>query len=93
MINKFQVESKWKELQEAEEDLDDAPDDFLDPVMGTLMTDPVLLPTSGTIMDRGIILRHLLTSETDPFNRSPLTTSDLVDQVIIVTIGIFLSFL
>merc|ERR1711937_87290 len=75
------VESKWKELQEAEEDLDDAPDDFLDPVMSTLMTDPVLLPTSGTIMDRGIILRHLLTSETDPFNRSPLTTSDLVDQV------------
>lgn len=28
------------------------PDEFLDPVMADMMTDPVELPTSGTIMDR-----------------------------------------
>lgn len=44
--------------------------------MDTLMTDPVILP-SGNIMDRSIILRHLLNSPTDPFNRQPLTESML----------------
>lgn len=47
-----------------------------DPLMDTLMTDPVMLP-SGNIMDRAIILRHLLNSSTDPFNRQPLTESML----------------
>lgn len=48
----------------------------IDPLMDTLMTDPVILP-SGNIMDRSIILRHLLNSPTDPFNRQPLTESML----------------
>ena len=42
------------------------------------MTDPVHLPTSGTIMDRAVITRHLLNSSTDPFNRSPLSMDQLV---------------
>ena len=46
--------------QEEEELLADAPDEFLDPIMGTLMKDPVLLPTSGNIVDRAIISRHIL---------------------------------
>ncbi|CAG9460858.1 unnamed protein product [Pedinophyceae sp. YPF-701] len=64
----------------AEEDemYDDAPDEFLDPIMGTLMEDPVLLPSSKNIMDRSVILRHLLTDPKDPFNRSPLAPEDLV---------------
>lgn len=47
-----------------------------DPLMDTLMADPVVLP-SGTIMDRPIITRHLLNSQTDPFNRQPLTEEEL----------------
>ena len=43
------VEAKWNELQQEDEDFDDVPDEFLDPVMGTLMTDPVLLPASGKL--------------------------------------------
>ena len=43
----------------------------------TLMRDPVILPTSGKIMDRAVIMRHLLNSDTDPFNRQPLTTDML----------------
>lgn len=46
--------------------------------MDTLMTDPVILP-SGIIMDRAIIARHLLNSQTDPFNRQPLTEEQLID--------------
>nr|XP_053775922.1 ubiquitin conjugation factor E4 B isoform X2 [Desmodus rotundus] len=60
----------------AEIDYSDAPDEFRDPLMDTLMTDPVRLP-SGTIMDRSIILRHLLNSPTDPFNRQTLTEAML----------------
>jgi len=43
-----------------------------DPLMDTLMADPVVLP-SGMIMDRHIIVRHLLNSNEDPFNRQHLT--------------------
>ncbi|XP_032087494.1 ubiquitin conjugation factor E4 B isoform X3 [Thamnophis elegans] len=60
----------------AEIDYSDAPDEFRDPLMDTLMTDPVRLP-SGTIMDRSVILRHLLNSSTDPFNRQTLTENML----------------
>lgn len=58
--------------QQNDDDYADAPDEFRDPLMDTLMTDPVLLP-SGNVMDRSIITRHLLNSNTDPFNRQPLT--------------------
>ncbi|KIH60308.1 u-box domain protein [Ancylostoma duodenale] len=47
-----------------------------DPVMDTLMEDPVRLP-SGHIMDRKHIMRHLLSSQTNPFNRAALTEEEL----------------
>ena len=42
-------------------------------MMCELMEDPVLLPTSGNVMDRKHITRHLLSTPNDPFNRQPLT--------------------
>ncbi|XP_048520078.1 ubiquitin conjugation factor E4 B isoform X3 [Dendroctonus ponderosae] len=63
--------------QKSDELHEDAPDEFKDPLMDTLMTDPVLLP-SGQIMDRAVIMRHLLNSNTDPFNRQPLTEDMLL---------------
>ena len=42
----------------------DAPSEFLDPLMNTLMRNPVRLPTSGTVMDRAVIAQHLLNTET-----------------------------
>ena len=64
--------------EEEELDLEDgAPDEFLDPMMYTLMEEPVRLPTSGTIMDRQHIARALLDNPQDPFNRKPLSASDL----------------
>lgn len=52
---------------------DDIPDEFLDPVMYSLMKDPVLLPTSNTVVDRSTIYQHLLSDQSDPFNRKALT--------------------
>lgn len=63
--------------QKSDDWLADAPEEFKDPLMDTLMTDPVLLP-SGQIMDRPVIMRHLLNSNTDPFNRQLLTEEMLV---------------
>lgn len=57
---------------------DDAPDEFKDPLMDSLMSDPVRLPDSGTVMDRSVIIRHLLNSLDDPFNRQPLTPDQLI---------------
>ncbi|XP_051786197.1 ubiquitin conjugation factor E4 B isoform X1 [Erpetoichthys calabaricus] len=80
-IEKFKLLSeKVEEIvaknSQSEIDYSDAPDEFKDPLMDTLMTDPVRLP-SGNIMDRSVILRHLLNSSTDPFNRQPLTENML----------------
>ncbi|XP_022696423.1 ubiquitin conjugation factor E4 A-like isoform X2 [Varroa jacobsoni] len=55
-----------------EELTQDAPEEFMDPLIFTLMTDPVILPSSGVTVDRNTIARHLLSDQTDPFNRQPL---------------------
>ena len=66
-------------LDEMENDFEEEPpDELCDPIMGTLMENPVKLPTSGQIVDRTTIARQLLSAPMDPFNRQPLT----LDQVI-----------
>jgi len=69
---------KAKEALEAEEDLGELPDEFLDPLMFTVMRDPVCLPSSKTILDRATIKSHLLSDSKDPFNRAPLTIEEVV---------------
>ena len=63
-----------------QEQLGEVPDEFLDPIMQTLMLDPVKLPTSGKTMDRSVIMRILLTEHLDPFNRAELTPEMLEDD-------------
>lgn len=63
--------------KQREEEMGDVPDEFLDPIMQTLMTDPVVLPASGQTMDRSVITRHLLSDPRDPFNRAPLSEAQL----------------
>lgn len=58
------LESFAKRVKEAahikraeDELLNNAPDDYLDPIMSTLMTDPVILPSSKITVDRQTIAR------------------------------------
>lgn len=44
------------------------------------MSDPVILPTSKTSIDRSTIRSHLLSDPNDPFNRAPLKIEDVVDD-------------
>ncbi|PVU88234.1 hypothetical protein BB560_006388 [Smittium megazygosporum] len=57
---------------------EDVPEEFLDPIMYTLMENPVLLPTSQSICDYKTIKGYLLTDPRDPFNRKPLEIKDVV---------------
>ncbi|GAA6010598.1 hypothetical protein JCM11491_002989 [Sporobolomyces phaffii] len=67
---------------EAEDEaMGEAPDEFLDPLTYELMRDPVILPSSKTVIDRSTIKQHYLSDLTDPFNRQPLQWDDIVDAV------------
>lgn len=68
-------------IEHEEMELGDAPDELLDPLMYTLMTDPVILPGSKITIDRSTIKAHLLSDPTDPFNRMPLKLEDVIDDV------------
>ena len=72
-----ELASAAKQQDAMEEDM---PEEFFDPIMCTVMEDPVLLP-SGNRMDRATILQHLLNDKNDPFNRQPLSPEDLVPDV------------
>lgn len=61
-----------------EDDFADAPEEFEDPLLSTLMEDPVILPISRQVVDRSTIRGHLLSDPTDPFNRTPLKIEDVI---------------
>ncbi|XP_017154449.1 ubiquitin conjugation factor E4 A [Drosophila miranda] len=67
------VKKMGDQYKEEQELLADAPEEYLDPIISSLMTDPVILPSSKVTVDRSTIARHLLSDQTDPFNREPLT--------------------
>ncbi|KAG5519150.1 hypothetical protein PMAC_002238 [Pneumocystis sp. 'macacae'] len=67
-----------KKKEEDNEEFGEIPEEFLDPIMACLMTDPVILPSSRVTVDMATIKSHLLSEENDPFNRSPLKLEDLI---------------
>lgn len=71
------VDKKVAEAAEEDEDLGEIPDEYADPLMATVMRNPVRLPTSGAVLDLSTIKAHLLSDASDPFNRAPLK----LDQV------------
>lgn len=53
----YKVAERARLFKANEEVLSDAPEHFLDPIMSTLMTDPVILPSSRQTVDRSTIAR------------------------------------
>jgi ubiquitin conjugation factor E4 B len=78
LASRIATAKEQAELEEA--DLGEIPDDYMDPIMATLMEDPVRLPSSRAIVDRSTIQSHLLSDAHDPFNRAPLKIDDVVPQ-------------
>mmetsp|Transcript_26483 Transcript_26483/g.71619 ORF Transcript_26483/g.71619 Transcript_26483/m.71619 type:complete len:128 (+) Transcript_26483:1030-1413(+) len=58
--------------------LPEPPDEFVDPITASIMSDPVTLPDSQVTLDRSTVERHLLSQATDPFSRKPLTIAMVV---------------
>eukprot|EP00644_Phytophthora_capsici_P013443 jgi/Phyca11/568556/estExt2_Genewise1.C_PHYCAscaffold_290239 len=71
-----EVEKAAEGAANLEETLGEIPEEFLDPLVFTLMKDPVVLP-SGYTMDRSCITQHLMNDQSDPFTRVPLTMDQL----------------
>jgi hypothetical protein len=69
------VKQRIKEYQNTKIDYDEynPPLELCDPLMMTLIENPIKLPISDIFMDKSVIIKHLLSDETDPFNRSKLT--------------------
>lgn len=67
--------------EQDEEELGDIPDEFLDPLMFTLMKEPVILPSSKVVIDLATIKSHLLSDAKDPFNRAPLKIEDVIPDL------------
>ena len=76
---KKKIATAKEEDDAAEADLGEVPEELLDPLMYTLMEDPVILPVSKTVIDRSTIRSHLLSDPHDPFNRTPLKIEDVID--------------
>jgi len=74
-----QVEQRRLTIQEEEEG-GDIPEEFLDPLMYTLMKEPVNLP-SGATLDLSTLKSHLLSDPTDPFTRAPLTLDQITPNL------------
>ncbi|KAJ2158357.1 Ubiquitin conjugation factor E4, partial [Coemansia sp. RSA 552] len=66
------VDSRAMEFLESQ-----APDEYLDPLLASLISNPVRLPTSDNIMDLAVIKGQLLSDPRDPFNRAPLSVDML----------------
>lgn len=63
----LKVAQMASQQQTDDEILAEAPDDFLDPIMSTLMRDPVILPSSHTTVDRSTIARLAVLFSSFPF--------------------------
>jgi ubiquitin conjugation factor E4 B len=73
-----QIKSAKEAAELEEEDLGEVPDEYMDPLLATLMEDPVILPTSKQTLDRSTVRSHLLSDPHDPFNRAPLSIEDVI---------------
>ena len=45
-------------LKSMETTMGDVPEEFLDPILGNIINNPVILPNSQVILDRTSIVRH-----------------------------------
>ena len=70
--------SSWVISHDCQRKRSTSTDAISDPLMYTLMEDPVILPASRQTIDRSTIRSHLLSDPNDPFNRAPLKIEDVV---------------
>ena len=76
IIIKERIDKEHSKQQETE---DDIPEEFMDPIMMTLIEYPIELPVSKIILDKNTIEQQLLHCEQDPYSRTKLTM-EILDE-------------
>ena len=57
---------------------DEIPSEFVDPIYYTPILTPMELPNTKTIVEKKIIMNHLIFNQTNPFDGLPLTREEFV---------------
>jgi len=73
-----EIEVFQNEVMDLESRLGEIPEKYTDPMLCTLMRDPVRLPTNNMVMDRKEISIQLLNKSQCPFTKKPLTVDELI---------------
>lgn len=76
----MELDERKQKIHDIEEKIGEVPEEFMDPIINIIMKDPVKLPSSGVVVDRSTIEKHLLSDQSDPFNRLPLKNEELIPQ-------------
>jgi hypothetical protein len=71
LLKKLELNEKNKN-----NDLDELPEEFLDPLLQIEIKEPVMIPDINNIFDRVSIMSHLYEKETNPYTRTVLTIDD-----------------
>jgi len=58
---------------------DNPPEEFVDPILNSLLKDPVLLKTSKRVVSRSVAVQSILRGGRDPFNNFKLTHAHIED--------------
>jgi hypothetical protein len=58
--------------------IDDIPNEFLDPLVYELIETPIVLPVTNVIVDEKIIFKHIILKGDNPYNREELDMNDLI---------------
>ena len=64
-----------KELLSSDEEISE---EFLDPIMGCKIINPVCLPTVNCIMEKTVIEKILFEKSVNPYTQEPLTFEELL---------------
>ena len=75
-INRVYVDSFNNQIESNKKIYEKLPDKFMDPLTFTVIDEPIMVQPN-TIMDRGVIYKHLMDNSFNPFNRDPLTIKTL----------------
>ena len=70
------IYAKNQTLEKYDEDI---PVDFVDPIYYIPIEDPIEMPNTKTIVEKKIIMNHLVFNQTNPFDGLPLTRDEIIE--------------
>lgn len=82
VLNRFMVvidKKIYARNQTVEKYDEDIPVDFVDPIYYTPIQEPIEMPNTKTIVEKKIIMNHLVFNQTNPFDGLPLTREEIIE--------------